>query len=120
MGLGDYLSNHHTQVKMAYDFEVAYSETVYFNVDNGLDISYYGDDATYGDSDVYGGSGSSIYQWYLRPRRQKCQSIKLLIKDIDTISTAGSASFNFVGLTMMAGIKNGGPRVGSGKEIGGS
>lgn len=118
MGLGDYLSNHHTRVKMAYDFEDAYSETVYFNVDNGLDISYYGDDATYGDSDVYGGSGTSIYQWYLRPRRQKCQSIKLLIEDVDTISANGDASFNFVGLTFQAGIKSNGPRVRAGQEIG--
>lgn len=118
MGLGDYLSDHHTRVKIAYDFEDSYSETVYFNVDTDSNISYYGDDATYGDSSVYGGSGVSIYQWYLRPRRQKCQSLKLLIEDVDTISSNGDASFNFVGLTFMAGIKNGGPRVRGGQEIG--
>jgi hypothetical protein len=118
MGLGDYISNHHTRIKMAYDFEPAYTETSYFNVDTDLGLEYYGDDATYGESSVYGGAGTSIYQWYLRPRRQKCQSMKLLIEDVDTITDAGGGSFNFVGLTFMAGLKVGGPRVRGGQEIG--
>ncbi len=118
MGLGDFYSDHYTKIKTAYDFEAAYTETVYFNVANGLILEYYGDDPTYGSSSPYGGSGSSVYQWSLQPRRQKCQSIKLLISDVDTKTEAGGASFSFVSLNIVAGIKPNGPKLGYGKQIG--
>lgn len=117
-GLGDFISDHYTRIKLAYDFEDAYTETVYFNVDAGLDLAYYGDGATYGADSPYGGSGSSVYQWQLGPRRQKCQSIKLLIEDIDNKTVNGGASFAFVSLSFLAGIKPAGPKFGSSKSIG--
>lgn len=117
--LGDYLSSHYTMVRLAYDYEHAYKETVFFNVDSGLDVSYYGDDATYGDSEVYGGpSGSSIYQFSSKPRQQKCESVKFRIEDIDTITTSGGASFNLVGLTLEVGIKSTLDKLSGGKRIG--
>ncbi len=118
MGLGDFYSDHYTKIKTAYDFEAAYTETVYFNVANGLILEYYGDDPTYGSSSPYGGSGSSVYQWSLQPRRQKCQSIKLLISDVDTKTEAGGASFSFVSLNLIAGVKPNGPKLGYRKQIG--
>lgn len=105
MLLGDFLSDHYTKVSCFYDYESFASETVYFNVDNGLDLSYYGDDLTYGDSQIYGGSGSSVFQFTSQPRVQKCQSMKLRIEDIDTKTSLGGGSFNLVGLTCEVGSK---------------
>ncbi len=117
--LGDYLSSHYTVVKLAYDYEASYKETVYFNVDSGLDVSYYGSDATYGESSVYGGpSGSSVYQFSSKPRQQKCESVKFRIEDMDTITDSGGASFNLVGLTLEVGAKRTIDKLSSGKRIG--
>lgn len=107
MLLGDYLTDHYTKIKLFYDFEKYASETVYFNVDEGLDLSYYGDDPVYGDTVVYGGEGSSVYQFSSVPRKQKCQSVKLQIQDIDTKTAGGGASFSLVGMTFEVGQKAG-------------
>jgi hypothetical protein len=103
--LGDFVSNHVTKVKLAYDYEEAFTETVYFNVDTGLDLTYYGDDPVYGDSTVYGGTGSGVYQFSSKPRRQKCESMKFRIEDIDNQVLEGGGSFNLVGLTLEVGQK---------------
>ncbi len=116
-GLGDFITDHYTRIKLAYDYEDAYTQTTYFNVDTALDLGYYGDSATYGADLVYGGTGSSVYQWELSPRRQKCQAIKLLIEDIDTKTDNGGASFNFVSLSFLAGVKVGGPRLSSNRNV---
>jgi hypothetical protein len=104
--LGDFVSDHITRVKLAYDYEEAFTETVYFNVDEGLDLSYYGDDPTYGDSTVYGGSGSGVYQFSSKPRKQKCESMKFRIEDLDNQVLEGGGSFNLVGLTLEVGLKS--------------
>jgi hypothetical protein len=112
--LGDYLSDHYTRVKIAYDYEDAYVETVYFNVDEDLDISYYGDDATYGSSTVYGGPGTAVYQFSIKPRKQKSEAMKLRFEDIDTKTADGGGSFNLVGITFEVGQK-----IGTDKQFGG-
>lgn len=105
MLLGDFITDHYTKVKLYYDYEKFASETVYFNVDTGLELSYYGDDVTYGDSTVYGGAGSGVFQFTSQPRVQKCQSMKMRIEDIDTKVPGGGGSFNLVGLTLEVGTK---------------
>jgi hypothetical protein len=105
MLLGDFLTDHYTKVKLYYDYEKFASETVYFNVDTGLELSYYGDDVTYGESTVYGGQGSGVFQFTSQPRVQKCQSMKMRIEDIDTKIATGGGSFNLVGLSLEVGTK---------------
>jgi len=105
MLLGDSLTDHYTKVKLYYDYEKFASETVYFNVDTGLELSYYGDDVTYGESTVYGGQGSGVFQFTSQPRVQKCQSMKMRIEDIDTKIATGGGSFNLVGLSLEVGTK---------------
>lgn len=106
--LGDYLSTHYARVKLAYDYEDSFIETVVFDVAEELDISTYGDDATYGSSSVYGGEGSSVFEFSIRPRRQKCTAVKLRISDVDTITEAGGASFALAAVTVEVGVKKGG------------
>lgn len=116
--LGDFITDHYTKIKLAYDYEDSFVETVYFNVDEGLDLEYYGDDATYGDSTVYGGDGSTVYQFESTPRRQKCEAIKFRLEDIDTKTAAGGGSFTLVGLTVEVGLKKGITALRGGKTIG--
>jgi hypothetical protein len=104
--LGDYITDHYTKVKLFYDYEDYASETVYFNVDEDLDISYYGE-GVYGSTSIYGSGSSSVYQFSHKPRRQKCQSVKLRIEDIDTKVLGGGGSFNLVALSMDVGVKGG-------------
>lgn len=120
--LGDFISDHYTVVKLAYDYERSYNETIYFNVDEGLDLTYYGDDATYGDSKVYGrgttGEASGVYQFSCKPRQQKCEAMKLRIEDIDTKTAAGGGSFNFVALSFEVGTKGTLDKLDNNKRIG--
>ena len=104
--LGDFISDHVTRVKLYYDYETYSSQTVYFNAGSVLGLSTYGDDAVYGNT-VYGGTGSTVYQFYSKPRRQKCKAVKFRIEELDTITTAGGGSFNLVALTLRVGVKDG-------------
>ncbi len=105
--LGDFISHHTSRVKIAYDFEPVYNETVYFNTETGLGTGTYGDDATYGDSAVYGGTGSQVFQFRSKPRRQKCQSFKLLIEDLDNLTSGGGGSFSLASIGVEFGQRHG-------------
>ncbi len=115
--LGDFVSNHYTNLKLAYNFESCYNESVYFNTVTGLAQTTYGTD-DYGEESPYGGSGSSVYQFRWKPRQQKCESMKIRLEDIDSISTNGGGSFNLVSIALQAGVKVGLNKMGSSKTIG--
>lgn len=115
--LGDFLSNHYTKIQLAYDFENDYTETVFFNTVTGLMQTTYGTDI-YGDESPYGGPGSSVYQWRMKPRTQRCEAIKIRLEDIDTITPDGGGSFDLVALSFVVGNKGGVNRMGENKTIG--
>jgi hypothetical protein len=118
--LGDFVSHHYTKLKVAYDYEEAYNQIVYFDTRSGLvSDSVYGEGTLYGDSEVYGGDGSEVYQFRFAPQRQKCESMKLRIEDIDTITSNGGGSVKFMVLTFDVGRKAGPYRLGAVKSIGG-
>lgn len=115
--LGDFVSDHVTRVKLAYDYEDFFTQTVYFNVGESLLLETYGEDATYGTSSVYGGSGSTVYQFNSKPRRQKCGAIKFRLEDLDTLTANGGGSFNLVSLALTVGIKDGLNKYSKSREI---
>lgn len=117
--LGDFISHCIAKVKIAYDYENAYNQTIYFNTQTGLvSSSVYGEGDTYGDATPYGGTGSTVFQFRFRPRRQKCEAIKLRIEDIDTISDAGDGSFTLVSITAEVGRKYGAKKLPARKTAG--
>lgn len=116
--IGDQVSDHITRLKVAYDYETAYNETVYFDTRTGLVSDTYGDDDLYGDSEVYGGTGSSVYQFRFKPARQKCEAIKLRIEDLDTVGANGGGSVKLMALTFDIGRKSGIYRLPAHKSIG--
>ncbi len=115
--LGDFFSHHITKIQFAYDFETSYNETVYFNTQTGLAQTIYGEDTFYGESTPYA-AGSSVYQFRCKPARQKCESIKIRLEDLDTLTMGGGGSFALTSLAFTVGAKSGSDRLGDSKTIG--
>lgn len=106
--LGDLNAEAFCRVKIAYNFEASYNETIYFDTRVGTDsASVYGEGTTYGSVTPYGGSGSTVFQFRIIPRLMKCESFKLRIEDLDTVTIAGGNSFSLVALTFEVGKKYG-------------
>lgn len=120
--LGDFVTHHITKLKVAYDYENSYNETVYFDTRTGLvSENYYGAGSPYGlgvDEVAFGGEGSSVYQFRFRPARQKCEAIKVRLEDLDTVVSTGGASFKLVAMNAEVGRKTGAYRLPARKTIG--
>jgi hypothetical protein len=116
--LGQFRSHHYTEMKLAYDFESVYNETVYFDTRTGLGTGTYGDTGPYGTGG-YGGTGSStVYQFRCKPKRQRCESMKIRLEDIDTIGLTPGASFDLVAMSFVVGTKKNGMRQSPAKTVG--
>lgn len=116
--LGDFVSNHTTVIKLAYNFEKFYTETVYFNTKTGLIETYFGDDTVFGESDPFGGSGSGVYQFRSKPAIQKCESIKIRLENLDNIELLPGGCFNLVSMAFEIGQKPAGFKFAGTKNIG--
>lgn len=80
--LGNYKSAHKLNIKVAYNFIEAFTQEKVVDVSDFITESIYGTtSATYGSETPYGGSGAQ-YQIRLDFKKQKCQSIKISIEDI--------------------------------------
>jgi hypothetical protein len=115
--LGDFLSHHFTKIQLAYDFENVYSETRYYDTRTGQSQTTFGT-GIFGAESPFGGQGSSVYQYRQKPRRQKCESMKVRMEDIDTQSTTGGASFALTHMAFTMGVKEGSNRMGESKTGG--
>tara|TARA_R100000963_G_scaffold29585_1_gene20719 strand:- start:307 stop:1197 length:891 start_codon:yes stop_codon:yes gene_type:complete len=113
--LGEQTDAHDVEVSLYRDYDVDPVET--FTVD-GADIfklHVYGDPAcgAYGDPlcGPYGWPGDDVYQWRHKPRIQKCESIKLSIKDKAEISGVYNpniaTNFSLKNVTLYIGVKKG-------------
>jgi hypothetical protein len=116
-GLGDFISHHIMKLKLAYNYENAYNDTIYFATTDVIDASYYGE-GYYGEEVVYGGVTGTSFEWRHKPTIQKCESIKVRLEDIDTIGVNGGGSASLVSLTFVVGIKGGINRMGASNTIG--
>ncbi len=105
--LGRLYSPHYLRVKFAYDYEDAWRETVVLNSSEELSTSVWGGSATWGSDDFWGGplSATSVYEWRLKPRIQKCSGLKIRIEDVDTQTVSGGASMALLSMLFTLGIK---------------
>lgn len=101
--LGQYLSPHKLRIRAAYDFNEAYVQEKVIDTADFTSDSAYGDDSPYGSGTPYGGDGN-VYQARLAFKKQKCQSIKLLIEDQQLVAGAG---LSLSAMTLQAGGKTG-------------
>ena len=104
--LGDNSSMSHTlNVNLYYDFEDTPRERLKITP-SSLNGTVFGSDATYGLSSPFGGSFNGTYQFVVRPKVQKCSSIRIELSDSFPDGST-SASFKFSGLSLVVGIKEG-------------
>lgn len=105
--LGRLYSPHYLRIKFAYDYEDAWRETVVLNSSEELSTSVWGGSATWGSDPFWGGplSATSVYEWRLKPRIQKCSGLKIRIEDVDTQTSNGGASMSLLSMLFTLGIK---------------
>jgi len=80
--LGSFKSDHKIRIKVAYDYVEAWTQEQTIDVSDFIDNSAYGSSTTYGSDATY--ATQNLYQIRLDFARQKCQSIKISIEDIQS------------------------------------
>lgn len=91
--LGEYRSPHFLSVEAAYDWSDTFYPATSWDVTASLSVgNYYGSGSYYGADDPYGGSGDIVYQVQRSPKRQRCQAIKLRIRDTGATGDAFTLS----------------------------
>jgi len=115
MFIGKLKSAHRLKIEVAYDFDSNVQESFFYDTDEILGSSYYGE-GYYGEAEFYGGS-DPVYQVEIRPSRQKCQAIRFTLSDLNDDNIDG-AGFELTGMTIQAGMKQGLFRTNIDKRVG--
>ena len=115
MFIGKLKSAHRLKIEVAYDFDPNAQESFFYDTDEILGSSYYGE-GYYGEAEFYGGA-DPVYQVEIRPSRQKCQAIRFTLSDLNDDNIDG-AGFELTGMTIQAGMKQGLFRTNIDKRVG--
>lgn len=99
--LGSYRSNCKFKVSFGFDYDDSWTSEVIVDAGSILATPVYGD-GNYGTTTPYGGA-DPLFQWRIFPKRQKCESFRFKIEDINS-GTAG-ASFSLSNFAAEIGIK---------------
>lgn len=78
--LGEFKSAHKLKIKVAYDFIDAYIQELTVDSSDVIDSTTYGSYSPYGSEPTYGASNQ--YQIRVDFKRQKCETVRVLIEDI--------------------------------------
>jgi hypothetical protein len=104
--LAEYKSNHLLTVRVGYDFNENWDQTIMFNPVTGLDVNTYGD-GTYGQITPYGGA-TGAYRLMSRLSRQKCQAIRFQFEEVITSATSGTQEgLTIASMGLEIGVKSG-------------
>lgn len=90
--LGTYFSGHTLRVKVAYDYEIDWSDEHLITSSDFIDAGVYGDGALYGDDDYYGGDGDYRYQFRIHIGK-RCEAVRFYFEDMEDAG-AGGASYS--------------------------
>jgi len=96
---------HKLVINLYYDFEDYPRETLSITPDS-LSGAAYGIDSPYGSGSPFGGTFDGTYQFIVRPKTQKCTSIRIEIFD-EFPEGDRTQSFKFSGISIVAGMKSG-------------
>jgi len=105
--LGEWMGNHSALVRIAYNYELAWSDSIFVDVSAVINGEHYGDDVVYGGyvsgvGGIYGGNvgagslglvSTSVYQIKLMPRRMRCMSIKVRWEEQARRDPVGAISY---------------------------
>ena len=84
--LGDFRSTHTLQLECGFDYQDYFNELHKFDYINDLEVIEYGDSTPYGDEGYYGtssGVADGVYQFRAHMKKQKCQSVRFRISDVE-------------------------------------
>lgn len=114
--LGDWYSPHNLLIQVAYDFKDVWVESATITPETaGITATAYGNNSPYGEptGEPYGGTGEP-YQTRINFKQQKCQSIKLLVEDVQENAGEG---FSLSQITFQVGGKSGLFKMAKGKSF---
>ena len=119
--IGSYKSAHVLRLRVYYNYEDFYRDTVFIDTATVINPTYYGGPSPYGIGSPYGagigGSGiDTLYQFQFKQSIQKCDAIKFEIEDVDKYSTQ-SDTFDISSMCLEVGIKSGYMRVSEDKRF---
>lgn len=105
--VGEWASPHTLRVKVAYDYEDAYTTDIIFDPAWSLDPTSYGSGEFYGSISPYGGAGRA-YVFEAHLNRQKCQAVRFLIEDTTPSSGEGTGEgLKLTSMSIQVGVKRG-------------
>lgn len=104
--LGTYKSPHKLQVQIAYDYALSPSQTAFITPGNYS--TAYGLDPSWGSTPTWGGK-STLEQWRIFFKQQKCQSFQITISEVfdASLGTVAGAGLTLSGVNMIVGLKKG-------------
>ena len=82
--LGEYKSSHRVRVTVYRNYKVTPDYTFEWDPSTVVNTTTLGSEVLLGDDAVLGGVGSSVYQFFARPRDQKAQAFKIRFEDVPT------------------------------------
>jgi hypothetical protein len=104
--LGDFKSTHTLQLEIGHDYQNYFNEIHKFDYMTDLEVIEYGDSSPYGDEEYYGASSGvsdGVYQFRAHCKKQKCQSVRFRISDIEE-SNPGQA-YSISSLMLEVGVR---------------
>ena len=111
--LGDWRTPHRLKVQLYYDYNEAYSQEI---IVEPQPLSTYGN-SNYGSETPYGGV-FNLYQYEIRPARQKCMCMKVVISDITSGSAPLGPSCDISNLRFEYGVIGKGNRLRDNQTVG--
>ena len=113
--LSEFKSKHKLRIRIAYDFNEAFTQEVVIDTDDFASETAYGNESPYGNGSPYGGTGN-VHQIRVDLKRQKCQAIKFRIEEIQD-STLGEG-LNVSNILFEVGAKKGANKIDTGRKYG--
>lgn len=110
--LGSFGSDHIMRVRVGYDYQNYFNEEHTFDFMSALNVQEFGDEDPYG-STVYGGESDGVYQFRMHLAKQKCQSVRFKIEDVQSIGE----SYSISSLMLESGMKSSGAKLQSAKLV---
>lgn len=103
--LGQYFSPHKLQVQIAYNYVDTPVQQVIIQPTNFSSAT----PSPFGDQPAPFGSPTSLEQWKIHAKRQKCQSFQITVNEIfdPTYGTAAGAGLTLSGINMLCAVKRG-------------
>ena len=105
--LGDFKSTHTLQLEIGHDYQNYFNEVHKFDYMTDLEVIEYGDSTPYGDEEFYGtssGVADGVYQFRAHCKKQKCQSVRFRISDVEE-SNPGQA-YSISSLMLEVGVRS--------------